>query len=115
MTLGDLAALSATEIVALVKARQISPVEVVKASLDRIERCNPTLNAVVTLNEQAIEDARTLEASIKSDSDTHVLCGAPVGIKDLTPCGGSADHIWITDIFRSHSYGGCNHSAAPSQ
>ena len=58
MTLGDLAALSATEIVALVKARQISPVEVVKASLDRIERCNPTLNAVVTLNEQAIEALR---------------------------------------------------------
>jgi Asp-tRNA(Asn)/Glu-tRNA(Gln) amidotransferase A subunit family amidase len=65
MTLGDLAALSATDIVALVKARQISPVEVIEASLGRIERYNPTLNAVVTLNEQAIEDASALEASIK--------------------------------------------------
>ena len=49
MTQGDLAALSAAEIVALVKTREISPVEVVEAALDRIERCNPTLNAVVTL------------------------------------------------------------------
>ncbi|GIT50420.1 MAG: hypothetical protein Ct9H300mP15_06330 [Gemmatimonadota bacterium] len=101
MTLGDLAALSATEIVALVKARQISPVEVVKASLDRIERCNPTLNAVVTLNEQAIEDAIALEASIKSSSDTHVLCGVPVGIKDLTPVAGLRT-TYGSPIFSDH-------------
>ena len=101
MTLGDLAVLSATEIVALVKARQISPVEVVEASLDRIERCNPTLNAVVTLNEQAIEDAIALEASIKSSSDTHVLCGVPVGIKDLTPVAGLRT-TYGSPIFSDH-------------
>jgi len=101
MTLGDLAALSATEIVALVKARQISPVEVVEASLDRIERCNPILNAVVTLNEKAIEDARALETSIKSGSDTHVLCGVPVGIKDLTPVAGMRT-TYGSPIFSDH-------------
>ena len=73
MTHGDLAALSATETVALVKARQISPVEVVEASLDRIERYNPTLNAVVTLNEQAIEDASALEVSLRSAAGSQVL------------------------------------------
>ncbi len=101
MTPGDLAALSATEIVALVKSRQISPVEVVKASLDRLERCNPILNAVVTLNEKAIEDARSLEASIKSDSDTHGLCGVPVGIKDLTPVAGLRT-TYGSPIFSDH-------------
>ncbi|MCH2464963.1 MAG: amidase family protein, partial [Gemmatimonadetes bacterium] len=88
MTHGDLAALSATEIVALVKAGQVSPVEVVEASLNRIERCNPTLNAVVTLNERAIEDARALESSIRSGSGSSALCGVPVGIKDLTAVAG---------------------------
>ena len=101
MTQGDLAALSAAEIIALVKTREISPVEVVEAALDRIERCNPTLNAVVTLNEQAIEDARVLEASIRSAPDLPVLCGVPVGIKDLTPVAGLRT-TYGSPIFSDH-------------
>jgi amidase len=101
MTHGDLAALSATEIVALVKARQISPVEVVEASLDRIEHYNPTLNAVVTLNEQAMEDAGALESSIRSASGSSALCGVPVGIKDLTPVAGLRT-TYGSPIFSDH-------------
>ena len=101
MTHGDLAALSATETVALVKARQISPVEVVEASLDRIERYNPTLNAVVTLNEQAIEDAGALEVSLRSAAGSQVLCGVPVGIKDLTPVAGLRT-TYGSPIFSDH-------------
>ena len=101
MTHGDLAALSATEIVALVKAGQVSPVEVVEASLNRIERCNPTLNAVVTLNERAIEDARALESSIRSGSGSSALCGVPVGIKDLTAVAGLRT-TYGSPIFSDH-------------
>ena len=101
MTHGDLATLSATEVVALVKAGQVSPVEVVEASLNRIERCNPTLNAVVTLNERAIEDARALESSIRSGSGSSALCGVPVGIKDLTAVAGLRT-TYGSPIFSDH-------------
>ena len=62
MTSGDLAALPAVEIAGLVGRGQASPVEVVQSALDRIERHNPTLNAVVTLNERALDDAHATHA-----------------------------------------------------
>ena len=49
----DLADQSASELARLVRTREVSPVEVLDACLARLERYNPTLNAVVTLNEHA--------------------------------------------------------------
>ncbi|MDH5761287.1 MAG: amidase family protein [Gemmatimonadota bacterium] len=86
---GDLTLLSATEIRRLVGAGEVSPVEVVEASLERIERYNGTLNAVVTLNAAALDEARALEASAKrGGADLPPLFGLPVGIKDVTPVKG---------------------------
>src|SRR6185503_9881523 len=45
----DLTNKSATELVALIRARAVSPVEVVEAHLRRIEEVNPELNAIVTI------------------------------------------------------------------
>ena len=39
----------ATELARLIRTKEISPVEVIKAHLDRIETVNPKVNAVVTL------------------------------------------------------------------
>lgn len=39
----------ASELAALIRSKQVSPVEVMKAHLDRIESVNPKLNAIVTL------------------------------------------------------------------
>src|SRR6266542_2609617 len=84
----ELADHSATELAGLVRAREVSPVEVLDACLARLERYNPTLNAVVTLNEHARDDARELERRLKRGESPGVLCGLPVGIKDVTPVQG---------------------------
>ena len=86
--MSDLAALSPTEIVHLVSTGEVSPVEVTQAALDRVERYNPTLNAVVTPNERALDDARDLEASLATGAQAGPLCGVPVGIKDITDVAG---------------------------
>src|SRR5712691_7420507 len=84
----DLADLSATELRRLVGARAVSPVEVVQACLARLERHNPIINAVVTLNPRALDDARELERRLARGEPPGPLCGLPVGIKDVTPVAG---------------------------
>ncbi|MBI2401741.1 MAG: amidase [Gemmatimonadetes bacterium] len=85
---GELADLSATELRRLIGAKEISPVEVVQACLDRVERYNPTINAIVTLNPRALDDARELERRISRGESVGPLCGLPVGIKDVTEVAG---------------------------
>src|SRR3989475_8796681 len=84
----DLADLSATELRRLVGARAVSPVEAVQACLARLERHNPVINAVVTLNPRALDDARELERRLACGDPPGPLCGLPVGIKDVTPVAG---------------------------
>src|SRR3989441_9319069 len=84
----DLADRPAAELARLVRAREVSPVAVVEACLARVARHNPTINAVVTLNERAVDDARTLERRIARGEDPGPLAGLPVGIKDVTPVAG---------------------------
>jgi amidase len=83
----DIAGLSASEMRRLIGRRELSPVEVVEACLARVERLNGTVNAVVTLSERALDDARALEAEA-ARGRIGPLCGLPVGIKDVTPVGG---------------------------
>ena len=45
----DLAFTPATELAALIRSKKLSPVELTRAVLDRIERLNPTLNAFCTV------------------------------------------------------------------
>src|ERR1051325_11124625 len=75
---------SAAEIAASVRKKKRSPVEVVEEALARIEKLNPTLNAIVTLNPRALDDARALERRIARGEDVGPLAGVPVGIKDVT-------------------------------
>jgi amidase len=84
----DLADLPATELRRLVASREVSPVEVAEACLARLERCNPALNAVVTLNERALDEAREQERRLARGEPPGLLCGLPVGIKDVTPVAG---------------------------
>ena len=53
--------MSAHELAGRIRVREVSPVEVVEAYLNRIEEVNPTLNAVVTLAPDALERAREAE------------------------------------------------------
>ena len=57
--------------------------EVMKAYLSRIEECNGVINAMVTLNDRAIEMARAVDKKIALGEDLSPLDGIPVGIKDM--------------------------------
>jgi amidase len=79
---------SAADIARRVRAREISPVEVVDEALARIGKYNGTLNAIVTLNPRALDEAREIEWRIAKGDDVGPLAGVPVGIKDVTPVAG---------------------------
>jgi len=83
-----IADLPACELRRLIGQRELSPVEVVRASLARVEEHNALINAVVTLNASALDDARELEGRLSRGELVGPLCGLPVGIKDVTEVGG---------------------------
>jgi aspartyl-tRNA(Asn)/glutamyl-tRNA(Gln) amidotransferase subunit A len=85
----DLCYLSAVELRDLYRKRQLSPVEVTAAILDRIERINPSLNAFVTVTaDLARQQARDAEQAYLSYATPAPLAGIPVSIKDLTATKG---------------------------
>jgi aspartyl-tRNA(Asn)/glutamyl-tRNA(Gln) amidotransferase subunit A len=71
----DIVFADATQLADLIRSRQVSPVEVVQAHLDRIAAVDPKVNAIVTVAERALDDARAAEAAI--------LAGGELG-----PCTG---------------------------
>jgi amidase len=74
----------AVELARQIAAREISPVEVVDACVERIERRNPELNAfVLTAFDQARESARAAERAVTSGEELGPLHGVPTAMKDL--------------------------------
>lgn len=85
----DLADLSAVELRRLIGLKQVSPVEVMKASLARIEHVNHAVNAVVTLDAEAgLAGAKRAEDAVMSGEELDVLHGLPVAVKDLENTAG---------------------------
>ncbi|MGM4953381.1 amidase [Bradyrhizobium sp. 604_D8_N2_3] len=78
----DIVKMDATRISQLIAQRELSPVEVMRAHLDRIAAVNPRLNAIVTLADGAIEGARTAEAAVMSGAQLGPLHGVPFTVKD---------------------------------
>src|SRR2546421_11272829 len=97
----ELADRSASDLARLVRSRKISPVEVVKDCLARVERCNPAINAIVTLNPRALDEAHELERRLVRGEDIGLLGGLPVGIKDVTPVAGLRTTYGST-LYRDH-------------
>ena len=61
----DLTLLHLSELSELIKSRSISPVDLAKAYIERIEKLDPTLNAFITrLDEYALDMAATAESEI---------------------------------------------------
>ncbi len=73
---------SATTLARLIRDRQVSPVQVVAAYLDRIEQLNPKLNAIVTLASDVIATAKTAEEAVIRGDSLGALHGVPITIKD---------------------------------
>jgi aspartyl-tRNA(Asn)/glutamyl-tRNA(Gln) amidotransferase subunit A len=81
---GDLAFTPATELVGLIRARKLSPVELTRAVLERIERLNPTLNAFCTVTaDSALAAARRAEQAVMSGEPLGPIHGLPFSVKDL--------------------------------
>ena len=71
------------EMAASLKAKRLSPVEVMEAVLSRIERLNPRLNAYCTLvAESALEQAKEAEDKIMRGEKLGPLHGIPLAVKD---------------------------------
>lgn len=80
----DLGYLPATKLIPMIRAKQISPVEVAGAVLRRIEKLEPQLNAFATLAaDQAMDAARAAEKALMAGDALGPLHGVPVTIKDL--------------------------------
>ncbi len=72
----------ATTLAQLIRNREISPVEVMKAHLDRIETLNPKVNAIVTVATEALAGAKAAEAAVMSGQKLGPLHGVPFTVKD---------------------------------
>ena len=84
MVNSDLARMTIADLAAAVRDRAITPTEVVEASLRRIERLQPQVNAYTCLMaDQAREQARDIERALARGEPGGTLCGVPVSVKDV--------------------------------
>jgi aspartyl-tRNA(Asn)/glutamyl-tRNA(Gln) amidotransferase subunit A len=98
----QLAFTPATELAAAIRARRVSPVEVVRAALDRINRAQPLLNAFITIAEDsAMAQAKEAEAAVMRRDTLGPLHGVPIAVKDLVPTQGIRT-TWGSLIFKDH-------------
>lgn len=73
-----------TELARLIAGKQISPVEVVRACLDRIEALDGKLKAFITVTgEAALAVAKAAESAVMNGQPLGPLHGIPLGLKDL--------------------------------
>ena len=91
MTDTDLCFLPVAAAAALIAAKQLSPVELTRAYLDRIEQLNGTLHAYVrVLHDEALAAGRAAEAEIMAGRYRGPLHGIPIGLKDIYDTAGVA-------------------------
>jgi aspartyl-tRNA(Asn)/glutamyl-tRNA(Gln) amidotransferase subunit A len=80
---------SAFELAALIRAREVKPSELMKATLVRIESVNPKINAFCALRaDEAMAEARALDERLARREEVGLLAGLPFGVKDLEDAAG---------------------------
>jgi Asp-tRNA(Asn)/Glu-tRNA(Gln) amidotransferase A subunit family amidase len=94
--------LTAVELRRLIGTRQVSPVELLRSCIDRIEAVNPALNAIVATDfDRGLDVARAAEAQVMRGDRLGPLHGLPVGIKDLNDTEGLRT-TYGSPMFRDH-------------
>ena len=93
MSASELCFTEATELARLIRTREVSCVEVMRAHLAQIERVNPTVNAIVTLlPEEAMAQAEAADNALAKGRGAGAppgpLYGLPIAHKDLVPTKG---------------------------
>src|SRR5580692_12775097 len=72
-----------------IAARQLSPIELTKACLDRVHALDSRLHAFVHLTEErALAEARAAETAIMANGPSGPLHGIPIGLKDIVDTKG---------------------------
>ena len=81
----DLCYMTATEAISKFKTKELSPVDLMRAVIDRCDAVNPKVNALTyTFFERALDQAKKAEARyMKTDGRTRPLEGIPTAIKDF--------------------------------
>lgn len=80
----DILSRSATDILSLYRTRQLSPVEVLTATIDRIDQLDPVYNAFVVIDRDgALGDARASEERWRRGEPSGLIDGLPATVKDL--------------------------------
>ncbi|CEK10691.1 amidase [Legionella hackeliae] len=92
--------LTATQLIELMKTKQVSAEEIMRAHLDRIDSINPTINALTQRvnHEHCINEARKVDILIANNKPLKKLSGLPIAIKDALNVKGlicsSASPAW---------------------
>ena len=98
----DLVCLSATEMRRRIGSKEISPVELLEACIERIAAINPAVNAVTaTCFERARAEAKQAEAAVLRGDPLGLLHGLPTGIKDLDDTAGVLT-TYGSPLYRTH-------------
>jgi Asp-tRNA(Asn)/Glu-tRNA(Gln) amidotransferase A subunit family amidase len=85
----DLTFLAASEMAELIRNRKLSPVELVHAHLDHIEKVNPKINAYVQVDaERALAAAHGAELALPRNENLGPLHGVPISIKSAIDVAG---------------------------
>lgn len=75
---------SLSDIAEQIRRKGLSPVEVTRAALERLESLNPRLNAFISnLGEQALEASKRAEQEIAAGQPHGPLHGVPLALKDI--------------------------------
>ncbi|MDB5533675.1 MAG: hypothetical protein JWO28_1990, partial [Hyphomicrobiales bacterium] len=89
MMSADLAALTLAEAGALIKARELSPIELTEGYLDRIRRFDPAISSFILVTEElARKEAREAERDIMAGRYRGPLHGIPYALKDIVETAG---------------------------
>ena len=76
--------LTLSEAAGLIARREISPLELTQAHIDRILRVDPQVNSFITLmDESALRQARQAEEALQRGEGLSLLQGLPMALKDL--------------------------------
>lgn len=87
--MSEFAFADAAELAGMVARREVSPVELIDATLARIERSQPTINAFITVcADEARTAARKAEAAVMRGDRVRPLHGVPFAVKDLVNTAG---------------------------
>src|SRR6516164_2361467 len=115
MSLSDeLLSLSSVEMRRRIGTKEVSPVELVEASIARIEALNPTINAIAATDfAHARKLAISAESAARKGEQLGPLHGLPTGIKDLHETAGLLT-TYGSPLYRGHgracTQGGRDHS-----